>query len=72
MIIQHVTQGIDVIIPNAKADIDRLSLTELIDHIETENTLYYIDRMKRKNRRLQEQRRHKPSYIFRRLLTAVI
>jgi len=72
MTIQHITQDIDVIIPNTKTDINSLTLTELIDHIETESALYYLDRMKRKNRRLTKQNRLNPIHMLRKLLRVAV
>lgn len=72
MIIQNLTADTDVIIPNIQPDINKMSLAELIDHIELENTLYYFDRMKRKRAKQREQNRNRPTYIIKKLITTVI
>lgn len=50
MIIQRINEGVDVIL-QGEVDINTLSPMELIDQIETENRIYYFERMKRKQQR---------------------
>lgn len=50
MIIQRINDGVDVIL-QGEVDINTLTPMELVDQIETENRLYYFERMKRKQQR---------------------
>ena len=57
MIIQRINEGVDVIL-QGEVDINTLTPMELVDQIETENRLYYFERMKRK-----QQRQVKSKYV---------
>ena len=59
MIIQRIDNNIDIIIPG-EPDINSMSTLELLDQIETENRLYYFERMKRK-----QQRSNRKSTLYR-------
>lgn len=54
MIIQKINEGVDVIL-QGEVDINTLTPLELVDQIETENRLYYFERMKRKQQRLNRK-----------------
>lgn len=56
MIIQSITDSVDVIIPG-DIDLDNISPIELIDLIELENSLYFFERMKRKRERVLHKRK---------------
>ena len=67
MIIQRINEGVDVIL-QGEVDINTLTPMELVDQIETENRLYYYERMKRK----QQRRLRNNINVFRRALNLVI
>lgn len=66
MIIQRINEGVDVIL-QGEVDMNTLSPLELVDQIETENRLYYMKRMKRKQQRLLRNN----SNVFKRVLQHV-
>lgn len=66
MIIQRINEGVDVIL-QGEVDMNTLSPLELVDQIETENRLYYMERMKRKQQRLLRNN----SNVFKRVLQLV-
>lgn len=67
MIIQRINEGVDVIL-QGEVDINTLTPMELVDQIETENRLYYYERMKRK----QQRRLRNNASVFKRVLQLVI
>lgn len=68
MIIQRINEGVDVIL-QGEVDINTLTPLELLDQIETENRLYYIERLKRKQ---QRQTKIKDANVFSRMFRFVI
>lgn len=64
MIIQKINESIDIIM-QGESDIDNMTNDQLIDQIETENKLYYFERMRRKQ---QRQCIHKQKTILNRVL----
>ena len=67
MIIQRINEGVDVIL-QGEVDINTLTPMELVDQIETENRLYYFDRMKRK----QQRQIRNNTNVFKRAIHLVI
>ena len=68
MIIQRINEGVDVIL-QGEVDINTLTPMELVDQIETENRLYYFERMKRKQ---QRQVKNKYAKVFSRVFQFVV
>lgn len=67
MIIQRINEGVDVIL-QGEVDINTLTPMELVDQIETENRLYYFERMKRK----QQRQIRNNTNVFKRAIHLVI
>lgn len=55
MIIEKINKDIDVITPG-EPDINNMNVFDLIDLIETENKLYYLERIKRKHKRASKRK----------------
>ena len=67
MIIQRINEELDVIL-QGEVDINTLTPMELLDQIETENRIYYFERMKRK----QQRQIRNNTNVFKRAIHLVI